>query len=132
MTCRHRLARLGVVGALLFVVAFAWSCGPTVKGDEPIQVQISTFSVNVENRSGARISDIKVEIVPYGAATTYTTTAYGMQNLETRDFMLNNFRARDGMALDLSVARVKLVRLSATDLNGKPIQVEIPWKRPGT
>ncbi len=132
MTCRHRLVRLGVVGGFLSVVAFACSCGPTVKGDEPVRMQISTFSVNVENRSGARISDIKVEIVPYGAATTYTATAYGMQNLETRDFMLNNFRARDGMALDLSVARVKLVRLSATDLNGKPIAVEIPWKRPGS
>jgi len=132
MTCRHRLVRLGVVGGLLFVTASACSCGPTVKGDEPIQVQISTFSINVENRCGTRISDIKVEIVPYGAATIYTATHYGMQNLEKRDFLLNDFRARDGMALDLSVARVKLVRVSATDLNGKLVQVEIPWKRPGS
>ncbi len=132
MSCRHPLVRLGVAGPLLFIVAFASSCGPTVKGDEPIRMQISTFSINVENRSGVRISDIKVEIVPFGGATTYTATHYGMQNLEKRDFMLNQFRARDGMGLDLSVARVKLVRLTATDLNGKPVAVEIPWKRPGS
>jgi hypothetical protein len=132
MTCRHPLVRLGGVGGLLFVIALGCSGGPTVKGDEPIQMQISTFSVKVENRCGTPISDITVEIVPYGATTTYSVRHYGMRNLEKRDFFLNDFRARDGMALDLSVARVKLVRLSATDLNGKPIKVEIPWKRPGS
>jgi len=131
MTCRHPLVRLGVVGGLLFVTAFGCSRGSTVKGDEPIQLQISTFSVNVENRCGTPISDITVEIVPYGGATIYTVKHYGMRNLEKRDFFLNDFRARDGMPLDLSVARVKLVRLSATDLNGKPLKVEIPWRRPG-
>jgi hypothetical protein len=128
MTCRHPLVRLGVVGGLLFVTAFDCSCGPTVKGDEPIQVQISSFSVTVENRCGTRISDVTVEIVPYGAATTYAVRHYGMANLEKRDFFLNEFRARDGMPLDLSVARVKLVRVSATDLNGKPVKVEVPWR----
>jgi hypothetical protein len=128
MTCRHPLVRLGVVGGLLFVTAFGCSRGPTVKGDEPIQVQISSFGVTVENRCGTRISDITVEIVPYGAATSYTVRHYGMRNLEKRDFSLNDFRARDGMPLDLRVARLKLVRVSATDLNGKPVKVEVPWR----
>ena len=128
MDCRHPLVHLGVVGVLLFLTASACSRGPTVTGDEPIQVQTSQFSVSVENRCGTRISNVTVEIVPYGAATSYSANHYGMQNLEKRDFFLNTFRARDGMALDLSVARMKLVRVSATDLNGKPIKVEVPWR----
>ncbi len=128
MTCRHPLVRLGVVGGFLLVTAFACSRGPTAKGDEPILVQISSFIVTVENRCGTRLSDITVELVPYGGATTYSVRHYAMQNLEKRDFFLNDFRARDGMQLDRRVARVKLVRVSATDLNGKPVKVEVPWR----
>lgn len=128
MNCRHPLVHLGVVGGFLFLTAVGCSRGARATGDEPIGVQTSPFGVALENRSGARISDIKVEIVPYGAATSYTVTHYGMQSHEKRDFYLYNFRARDGMALDLSVARPKLVRVSATDFNGKPVQVEVRWK----
>ncbi len=127
MNCRHPLVHLGVVVGLLSLTALGCT-GSGAKGDERIGVQTSSFGVNVENRSGARISDITVEIVPYGAATSYTVKHYGMQSSEKRDFYLYNFRARDGMALDLSVSRPKFVRVSATDFNGKPMQVEVPWR----
>ncbi len=127
MTCRHSHVHLGVVVGLLLVTAFGCSRGGQ-KGDEPIGVQTSSFGVNLENRSGARISDITVEIVPYGAATSYTVKHYGLSSSEKRDFYLYNFRARDGMALDLSVSRPKLVRVTATDFNGKPMTVEVPWR----
>ncbi len=128
MNCRHPHVHLGIASGLLLVTVLGCSGGSGARGDEPIAVQTSSFGVNVENRSGARISDITIEIIPYSAATSYTVKHYGLQSSEKRDFYLYNFRARDGMGLDLSVSRPKLVRVSATDFNGKPVKVEVPWR----
>jgi hypothetical protein len=91
-------------------------------------IETSSFSVVVVNKVGMPVSDVDVAIVPVGRAVLFTKMAGRMDNGEKREISLNNFYGRDGTPFSLRVVRPKSVRVTAKDMNNKPIEVEVPWK----
>ena len=106
------------------------SCSDSaVSGDQTlIGVETSQFSVVIENKVGMPLTDVQVAILPIGGATQFTKMAGRMDNGERREIALGGFFGRDGTPFSLRVVRPKTVRVTAKDLNNKPLQVDVPWK----
>jgi hypothetical protein len=120
---------LGVAGILSLAQLGCGSGGAVNQADAPIRVENTQMFVTVENRSGLNLRDVSVRIVPAGASTEFVTSVYRMENGEKRDFTLGSFRGRDGTPFNLRVVRPRSVKVSATDLNGKTVEVEVPWMK---
>lgn len=121
-----------IVGA---IVAFGYSQlgsgsgGATGdSGPAPFKIEQSQLFITIENTSGTSLTDIRVAIVPVGRATLFTTSIGRMDGGERRDLSLGSFNGRDGTPFNLRVVRPKAIQITATDLNGKPHEMEIGWK----
>lgn len=124
---RIRAAVFLIGGAL--VVALAGCGGGAVQAeDAPIRVDVSPMYISVENRAGLALRDVQVKIVPYGGATEFCVTVYRMANAEKKDFMLGDFRGKDGTPFNARVVKVKAVQVSGKDIDGNLVEVEVPWK----
>ncbi len=123
---RRRFASIVSVAGVLALAAC--TVAPKLGPDAPVGIEISQFSVLVENHSGGPLTDLKVHIVPVGGATLFTSTLYRLENLEKRELGFNEFRGRDGTPFDRRVVRPKAVRVAATDVQGKPITAETAWR----
>jgi hypothetical protein len=95
--------------------------------DAPIRVNVAPTFISVENQTGAALSDIEVKIIPYGAATEFRVMVYRMGNAEKRDFMLGDFRGKDGTPFNARVVRVKSVVVLGKNMDDEVVQVEVPW-----
>ena len=124
---RTRVVVTLVGGALVMVIAGCGSGGAQAE-DAPIRVDISPMFITVENRAGMALRDVQVKIVPYGSATEFIQTVYRMANAEKKDFMLGDFRGKDGTPFNARVVKVKMVQVSGTDINSTLVEVEVPWK----
>jgi hypothetical protein len=120
---------------LLVLVATGMVCGACgstgtggSSGTGDIGVQTSQMFITVENRAGLPLTDIKIEVVPYGGQASFTTSVYRLEGGEKRDLSLGQFGSRDGTPLNLRVVKPRIVRVTATDVSGKPHQVEVPWR----
>jgi hypothetical protein len=51
-----------------------------------------------------------------------------LDNGEKREIALGGFFGRDGTPFSLRVVRPKTVRVTAKDMNNKPVQIDVPWK----
>ena len=124
---RTRVVVTLVGGALVIVIAGCGSGGAQAE-DAPIRVDVLPMYISVENRAGMALRDVQVKIVPYGGATEFIQTVYRMANAEKKDFMLGDFRGKDGTPFNARVVKVKMVQVSGTDINGTLVEVEVPWK----
>ena len=126
---RRRLPLLRMCFLGLSVLALV-SCSGSAETNEPtlIEVETSPFSVIVVNKVGMPLVDVDVAIVPVGRAVQFSKMAGRMDNGEKREISLSNFYGRDGTPFSLRVVRPKSVRVTAKDMNNKPIEVEVPWK----
>jgi len=106
------------------------SCSGSAASDDQalIGVETSQFSVIIENKVGMPITDVQVAILPVGGVTQFTKMAGRLDNGEKREIALGGFFGRDGTPFSLRVVRPKTVRVTAKDLNNKPVQVDAPWK----
>jgi hypothetical protein len=125
--------RLPLVRNLCFIGLSALalvSCSGSAATTEQnlIGIETSQFSVVVVNKVGMPLVDVDVAIVPAGRAVLFTKMVGRMDNAEKREISLNNFYGRDGTPFSLRVVRPKSVRVTAKDLNNKPVEVEVPWK----
>jgi hypothetical protein len=125
--------RLPLARSLCFIglagLALVGCSGSAASDDQTlIGVETSQFSVVIENKVGMPLVDVQVAIVPVGGATQFTKMAGRMENGEKRDLALGGFYGRDGTTFSLRVVRPKTVRVTAKDLNNKPIQIDVPWK----
>ncbi len=93
-----------------------------------IGIQTSQLSVIIENKVGMPVTDIDVAIVPIGAATSFKKFIGRMENSEKREFSLGDFTGSDGTPFNLRMMHPKLIRVTAKDLNNKPVTVETPWR----
>jgi hypothetical protein len=127
---RRRLPLLRSFGCIGLALALAGCSGSAATNDEPavIGIETSQFSVVVVNKVGMPLTDVDVAIVPVGRAVQFSKLVGRMDNAEKREISLNNFYGRDGTPFSLRVVRPKSVRVTAKDLNDKPIEVEVPWK----
>ena len=116
---------------ILSLSLLSGACGSSGgAGDQGQAVAITNTQlfVTVQNQSGLAMREVKVAIIPVGAPTEFVVTMYRMENGEKRDFSLGDFRGRDGTQFNMRVVRPKSIKVTATDINNKAIEVESPWK----
>ena len=73
--------------------------------------------------------EVRAEIVPVGPGTHFTTLIARMENGERRVLAHNLFSDRDGVPFSARNHKAKAVAVSAKDIDGKPLQVEMGWKK---
>jgi hypothetical protein len=128
-SCRRLRLAAGMGFIVLTGVALAGCSGSAASDDQSlIGVETSQFSVAIENKVGMPLTDVQIAILPVGGVTQFTKMAGRMDNGEKREFALGGFFGRDGTPFSLRVVRPKTVRVTAKDMNNKPLQVDVPWK----
>ena len=129
-----RCLALALVGFVLGAASVSVSCGgggtssTGAGGPALIEVETSSLFMSVVNRSGGALNDVHISIVPVGGATQFVATISRMESGEKRDLSLAEFRGRDGTPFSLRVHKPKTVRVSGTNLDGKAVEVEKPWR----
>jgi ABC-type glycerol-3-phosphate transport system substrate-binding protein len=132
MTDRRRLRRALAVIALTAAAVASAACsssgGSSTAADAPVVITTSQLWITVENKAGMALTDLNIEIVPAGSQVTYKATYYRMESGEKRDFAAADFTSRDNTPFNIRVSRPRAVRLTAKDITGKPVSVEVPWR----
>ena len=127
VTVRTRSALIIVIAALAAACAGCGSGAPVGDTDK-IQVVLSQFDISVTNTSGKALFEVKAEIEPTGPATHFTTIIPRMENGEKRVLAHNLFSDRDGVPFSARNVKAKQVTVTAKDIDGKALKVEVPWK----
>lgn len=123
-----RRSRFALAAVLLLTAAGCGGGAPT--GDiDKIQVTPTPFEVTVVNTAGRALLDVKVEIMPVGPASHFTSTVPRMENGEKRNLSHIVFTDRDGVPFSPRNVKVGGVAVTARDLDGKTFKVEVPWKQ---
>ena len=127
-TFRERYVVIIAVAALAVVNA---SCGGgAATGDiDKIQILQSQFDITVTNTCGKALFEVKAEIEPSGPATHYSTIIARMENGEKRVLAHNVFTDRDGIPFSARNVKASKVNVTAKDIDGKVVRVEMPWQK---
>jgi hypothetical protein len=126
----HRSHRTRLVIAAAFVLAAAGCGGGAATGDvDKIQVTLGQFDVTVANTAGRALFEVRTEIMPAGPASHFTTTIARMESGEKRSLVHTHFTDRDGVPFSPRNVRVSGVLVTAKDIDGKALRVEVPWKQ---
>jgi len=128
---RHRRCPLLAMALVVTVLASASCSSSGGSGDAEsalIGVQTSPLWITVENKAGMALTDLVIEIIPVGSQVAYTTRHWRLESGEKRDFAASTLRARDNTPFNIRVSRPKTVKVSAKDVTGKIVQVEVPWR----
>ena len=128
VTVRTRSALIIVIAALAAACAGCGSGAPVGDTDK-IQVVLSQFDISVTNTSGKALFEVKAEIEPTGPATHFTTIIPRMENGEKRVLAHNLFSDRDGVPFSARNVKAKQVIVTAKDIDGKALKVDVPWKQ---
>lgn len=94
--------------------------------DAAIGIETGSMFVTIQNKAGAPLLDLTVEIQTAGAPFTHLVTR--LEAGEKQDVSLNSFSSRDGTTFNLRLAKPRAVRVTATDLTSKKYEVRAPWK----
>ena len=127
VTVRTRFALIIAIAVLAAACAGCGSGAPVGDTDK-IQVVLSQFDIAVTNTSGKALFEVKAEIEPTGPATHFTTIIPRMENGEKRVLAHNLFSDRDGVPFSARNVKAKQVTVTAKDIDGKALKVEVPWK----
>ena len=104
--------------------------GAAATGDvDKIAVTNTSLDVTVTNTSGGTLTNVRVEVLPVGKVTSYRTTIPRMDNGEHRDLDFGKFADTDGVTFTPRNVKATAVAVTASDLNGKELHVEVPWKK---
>jgi hypothetical protein len=116
---------------IIIAAVLAASCGGgAATGDvDKITVVQSQFDIAVTNTAGKALFEVKAEIEPAGPASHFTTIIARMENGEKRVLAHNVFTDRDAVPFSARNIRAKGVIVTAKDIDGKPIKVEVPWQK---
>jgi hypothetical protein len=110
------------------VAGLAACGGQGSSGDlDKIDVAISRFDITVTNKAGRALMEVRVEILPVGKATAYTARIARMENGEKRSLGFTMFSDRSAIQFSPRTAKPQTVKVSAADMEGKPVQVQVPW-----
>jgi hypothetical protein len=125
----HR-TRFLIIVAVTALAALPAGCGGGAPvGDvDKIDIVQSTFDVSVTNKSGRALFEVKAEIVPTGPSSHYTSLIARMENGERRVIAHNLFSDRDGVPFSARNVRASKICVTAKDMDGKELHVEVPWK----
>jgi len=126
----HWFIRPGLLAAAA-LAGLAAGCGSSAgKGDlDKIQVTQTQFEVVVTNTSGKALMDVLAEIKPAGPSSHYTTRLARLENGEKRSLAHTSFTDRDYVPFSARTAKAALIIVSAKDIDGNVIRVELPFKK---
>ena len=115
---------------MIALAMFATGCGGgAATGDvDKITIVQSQFDIALTNTSGRALFDVKTEIEPAGPASHFSTIVPRMENGERRVLAHNLFSDRDSVPFSARNVRASRVTVTAKDIDGKALRVEMPWK----
>jgi hypothetical protein len=120
-------ARFVIIIAL--AIAATGCGGGAATGDvDKITIVQSQFDIAITNTSGRALFDVKAEIEPAGPASHFSTIVPRMENGERRVLAHNLFSDRDSVPFSARNVRASKVTITAKDIDGKALRVEMPWK----
>ena len=120
--------RLLLVSAVLVVAVSGCGQGAATGDLDKVRIETSQFDVTVTNISGRALLEIRAEIFPAGRSTSYSVYAPRLENGEKQSFAFNRFSDRDAVPFSPRTVKAIAIAVSAKDIDGAPIHVEIPWK----
>jgi hypothetical protein len=124
----HRSLRTRVVLILALALAVTGCGGGAATGDvDKLTIVQSQFDVAITNTSGRALFDVKAEIEPAGPASHFSTIIPRMENGERRVLAHNLFSDRDSVPFSARNVRVSRITVSAKDIDGKAVRIEVPW-----
>ena len=94
----------------------------------PLAISVSSTFVTLENRAGSAIIDARVEIIPRGVRPPFKTTVPRIENSSKREVSFSQFRSSDGTPFRRGALKTRTLKVTATDITGKPIELEIPFE----
>jgi hypothetical protein len=92
-----------------------------------IGLSVAQTYLTIENHTGAPLVEGEVAIVPSGLLPPFHAPLPRIETAGKQDVMFNRFRGNDGTEFRRGIARVRRVRITATDINGKKYQQELPF-----
>jgi hypothetical protein len=109
-------------------VAVACRGGAADDPNAPLGVTVSQTYLTIANRSGSAIANGQIELVPAGVLAPYRMQMPRIESGATRDVQLDQFSGAGGARFRRGVARMRVVRVTATDMTGKTYKQEVPFK----
>jgi len=122
------LSLVACCALLLPLVAVACRGGAADDPNAPLGVTISQTYLTIANRSGSAIANGQIELVPSGVLAPYRMQMPRIESGATRDVQLDQFSGAGGARFRRGVARMRVVRVTATDMTGKTYKQEVPFK----
>ena len=125
----HRILAMRLVFLAVLALSVTGCGGGAPTGDvDKIEVVQSQFDIAVTNTSGRALFEVRAAIVPVGPGSHFTALVARMESGERRVLAHNLFSDRDGVPFSARSHKAKAVAVSAKDMDGKALQVEMPWK----
>jgi hypothetical protein len=120
---------LSLFGCVFCLSLLAAGCGGGVADDPnaPVGITVSQTYLTIANRSGSAFADGQIELVPAGVLAPYRLPMPRIESGATRDVQLDQFSGAGGARFRRGVARMKAVRITATDMTGKTHKQEVPF-----
>ena len=122
------LSLVACCALLLPLVAVACRGGAADDPNAPLGVTISQTYLTIANRSGSAIANGQIELVPAGVLAPYRMQMPRIESGATRDVQLDQFSGAGGARFRRGVTRMRVVRVTATDMTGKTYKQEVPFK----
>ena len=122
------LSLVACCALLLPLVAVACRGGAADDPNAPLGVTVSQTYLTIANRSGSAIAEGQIELVPAGVLAPYRMQMPRIESGATRDVQLDQFSGAGGARFRRGVARMRVVRVTATDMTGKTYKQEVPFK----
>ena len=122
------LSLVACCALLLPLVAVACRGGAADDPNAPLVVTVSQTYLTIANRSGSAIANGQIELVPAGVLAPYRMQMPRIESGATRDVQLDQFSGAGGARFRRGVARMRVVRVTATDMTGKTYKQEVPFK----
>ncbi len=123
---RRVLCTSGVLAAV--VIAGCAGGGTATPVDSPVAIESSQFALTVRNEGGLPLTNVTIGIKPGGTRPAYKTEIRRLANQQEVSIPFAEFRGIDGNPLNMQIVSPRTVNITATDLNGKEYDVQLPWE----
>lgn len=117
-----------VVGSLVLVGLVMAGCAAAEdEANAPFTIKLDQTYLTIGNRSGSAFADGLIELVPAGVLAPYRTQLPRIESGSDREVRFDLFAGVGGARFRRGVARIKAVRVTATDMTGKTYKREVPF-----
>jgi hypothetical protein len=106
----------------------AGSVGTSGSSDAPVLVDVQPTYLTIENKAGVPLVEGRVELVLAGLRPPFTARLPRVEHMGRQNISFQSFRGIDGTEFNRRLGRVRRVRVTATDVTGKPYTLEVPFQ----